>query len=76
LKQSLVAELKEKESKPDPDSKHNKGKKIIDAKPTATIGTKTIQPKEPEEIDEGERLFHSQKCVKGTPLHFIVDSGS
>jgi hypothetical protein len=23
---------------------------------------------------EGERLFHSQMWVKGTPLHFIVDS--
>jgi hypothetical protein len=26
--------------------------------------------------EEGERLFHSQMWVKGTPLHFIVDSGS
>jgi hypothetical protein len=28
------------------------------------------------EPEEGERLFHSQMWVKGTPLHFIVDSGS
>jgi hypothetical protein len=36
----------------------------------------TIQPEEPEELEEGEGLFHSQMWVKGTPLHFIVDSGS
>jgi hypothetical protein len=43
-----VAELKERESKHDLkyDSKHNKGKHIIDAKPTATIATTTLQPKE------------------------------
>jgi hypothetical protein len=29
-----------------------------------------------EEPEEGECLFHSQMWVKGTPLHFIVDSGS
>jgi hypothetical protein len=38
--------------------------------------TATIQPKEPTDPEEGERLFHSQMWVKGTPLHFIVDSGS
>jgi hypothetical protein len=77
-KQSLVVELKEKESEPDLDfdSKHNKGKQIIDAEPTATIMATTIQPEEPEELEEGEHLFHSQMWVKGTPLHFIVDSGS
>jgi hypothetical protein len=31
---------------------------------------------EPDEPEEGEHLFHSQMWVKGTPLHFIVDSGS
>jgi hypothetical protein len=36
----------------------------------------TIQPEEPEELEEGEHLFHSQMWVKGTPLHFIVDNGS
>jgi hypothetical protein len=30
---------------------------------------------EPNEPEEGECLFHSQMWVKGTPLHFIVDSG-
>jgi hypothetical protein len=38
--------------------------------------TTTIQPEEPTDPEEGERLFHSQMWVKGTPLHFIVDSGS
>jgi hypothetical protein len=31
---------------------------------------------EPDEPEEGERLFHSQMWVKATPLHFIIDSGS
>jgi hypothetical protein len=31
---------------------------------------------EPTYPEEGERLFHSHMWVKGTPLHFIVDSGS
>jgi hypothetical protein len=71
-----VAELKEKESKPnlDCDSKHNKGKHIIDAKPNATIVATTIQPEKTEELEEGECLFHSQMWVKGTPLHLIVDN--
>jgi hypothetical protein len=37
---------------------------------------KTIQPKELEELEEGECLFHSQMWVKETSLHLIVDSGS
>jgi hypothetical protein len=37
--------------------------------------TKVIQPEEPTDPKEGERLFHSQMWVKGTPLHFIVYSG-
>jgi hypothetical protein len=36
----------------------------------------TIQPEEPTDPEEGEHLFHSQMWVKGTPLHFIVDSRS
>jgi hypothetical protein len=44
--------------------------------PLATVMTTTIQPEEPEDPEEGEHLFHSQMWVKGTPLHFIVDSGS
>jgi hypothetical protein len=74
-KQSLVAEIKDKESNPDSESDYeNTGKRqIIDADPTAIVATTTIQPEEPTDPEEGERLFHSQMWVKGTPLHFIVD---
>jgi hypothetical protein len=77
-KQSLVAKIKDKE--PNPDSKfdsENTGKRqIIDADPIAIVATTAIQPEEPIDPEEGECLFHSQMWVKGTPLHFIVDSGS
>jgi hypothetical protein len=73
-----VAEIKDKE--PNPDSKsdsENTGKgQIIDIDPTAIVTTTTIQPEEPTDPEEGACLFHSQMWVKGTPLHFIVDSGS
>jgi hypothetical protein len=77
-KQSLVAEIKDKEPNPDSESDfENTGKgQIIDADPTAIVATATIQPEEPTDPEEGEHLFHSQMWVKGTPLHFIVDSGS
>jgi hypothetical protein len=58
------------------DLDNNKRKLIIDAEPTTTFGTTTIQPEELEDSKEGESLFHSQMWVKGTPLHFIVDSES
>ena len=71
-----MAEIKDKE--PNPDSEfdfENTGKRqIIDADPAAIVATTTIQPEEPTDPEEGERLFHSQMWVKGTPLHFIVDS--
>jgi hypothetical protein len=51
-------------------------RQIIDTDPTAIFATATIQPEEPTDPEEGEHLFHSQMWVKGTPLHFIVDSGS
>jgi hypothetical protein len=55
----------------------NTGKRqIIHADPTAIVATVAIQPEEPTDPEEGERLFHSQMWVKGTPLHVIVDSGS
>jgi hypothetical protein len=78
LKKSLVAEIKDKEPNPDSESdSENTGKRqIIDADPTAIVVTTTIQPEEPTDPEEGEHLFHSQMWVKGTPLHFIVDSGS
>ena len=53
-----------------------KGKQIIDTQPSATVATTKIQPKDPEEPEEGEHLFHSQMWVNGVPLHFIVDNGS
>jgi hypothetical protein len=77
-KQSLVAEVKASEldayynSEPEPE----RGRRIIDAKPSATVATTKLQPGEPDEPEEGERLFHSQMWVKGTLLHFIIDSGS
>jgi hypothetical protein len=77
-KQSLVDEIKDKE--PNPDSEYdyeNIGKRqIIDTDPTAIVATTTIQPKEPIDLEEGECLFHSQMWVKGTLVHFIVDSGN
>ena len=61
---------------PEPDKENGKGKQIIDADPSATVATAKIQKNELEELEEGERLFHSQMWVKGSPLQFIVDSGS
>ena len=77
-KQSLVAEMKSSELDPDFDSqtKLDKGKRIIDVEPNATVSTAQIQPVEPEDPEEGERLFHSHMWVKGTPLHFIFYNGS
>jgi hypothetical protein len=77
-KKSLVFEIKEKEPNPDSESdSENTGKgQIIDVDPTAIVTTATIQLEELTDPEEGERLFHSHMWVKGTPLHFIVDSGS
>ena len=74
-----MAELKAPESDAfsDPESEldkgNDKGKQIIDADPSAIVATTKIQREDPE---EGERLFHSQMWVKGSPLHFLVNSGS
>jgi hypothetical protein len=77
-KQSLVVEFKD--TKPNPDSKSNpeniENRQIIDAYPTVFVTTTTIQLEEPIDLEEGERLFHSQMWVKGTPLHFIIDNDS
>jgi hypothetical protein len=73
-KQSLVAELKASEldacsdSESEPDKGNDRGKKIIDAEPNATIATTNIQKEEPEDPEEAERLFHSKMWVKGSPL--------
>jgi hypothetical protein len=57
------------------DSETERGRHIIDAKPSATVSTTNLHPGELDEPEEGECLFHSQMWVKGTPLHFIIDSG-
>jgi hypothetical protein len=77
-KQSLVARVKASKSNAgsDFDSEPKMGRWIIDMEPSATISTTKVQTDEPDEPKEGERLFHSQMWVKGTPLHFIIDSGS
>jgi hypothetical protein len=73
-----VAEIKDKEPNPDSksDSENNGKGHIIDMDPTTIVTIVTIQPEEPTYPEEGEHLFHSQMWVKGTTLHFIVDSGS
>jgi len=73
-----VVEIKYKEPNPDSESDfENTGKgQIIEADPTTIVATATIQPEEPTDAEEGESLFNSQMWVKGTPLHFFVDSGS
>jgi hypothetical protein len=56
-----VAEVKDKEPNPGPESDSEnivKGQ-IIDADPTAIVMTATIQPEEPRDPKEGECLFHS-----------------
>jgi hypothetical protein len=61
----------------DSESKPEKGIRIIDAEPSAIVATTTkVQSNEPNELEEGEHLFHSQMWVKGTLVHFIIDSGS
>jgi hypothetical protein len=73
-----VAKIKDKEPNPDSesDSENTSKIQIIDVDPTAIVVTTAIQLEEPTDPEEGEHLFHSQMWVKGTLLHFIVDSGS
>jgi hypothetical protein len=72
-----VAEVKASESDVGSDSKSEpeRGRRIIDMEPSATVATTKLHHGEPDEAKEGECLFHSQMWVKGTPLHFIIDSG-
>ena len=60
-KQSLVAKMKSSglDSDSDFDSKMDKGKQIIDVEPSATVATTQIQPKDLDEPEEVECLFHS-----------------
>ena len=53
-----------------------RGRQIIDTEPSVIVSTTKLQPSEPNELEEGECLFHSQMWVKGTPQHFIIDSSS
>ena len=82
VKQSLVVELKAPESnacsdpEPEPEKGDDKGKKIIEAYPNSIVATTNLHSEDPEDTEEGERLFHSQIRVKGSPLQFLVDSGS
>jgi hypothetical protein len=62
------------DSESDPENIENR--QIIDADPTVIVATTKFQLEEPVDIEEGERIFHSQMLVKGTPLHFIVDNDS
>jgi hypothetical protein len=73
-----VAKVKASESKAGSDSKEEpeRGRRIIDTEPSATIATTKLQLSEPNEPEEGERLFHSQMWVKCTRLHFIIDRSS
>ena len=64
------------DTKSKPEKGNDRGKKIIDAEPNATIATTKIQKEEPKDSEGEECLFHSQMWVKGSPLQFIVDSGS
>jgi len=58
-------------------SEPEKWRQIIDAEPNATIGSTTkVHPDELDEREEGECLFHLKVRVKGTSMHFIIDSGS
>jgi hypothetical protein len=73
-----VAEVKAYESYvgSNSESELEKGRRIIETEPSATVSTTKIHPDELDELKEGERLFHSQMWMKGTQLHFIIDSGS
>jgi hypothetical protein len=71
-KQSLVAEIKDKEPNPDSESDYeNTGKRqIIDADPTAIVMTTTIQPEEPTDPEEGEMPFSFTDVGEGDPTAF------
>jgi hypothetical protein len=73
-----VAEVKSSESDAgfEFDSEPEKGRRIIDVEPNATIATTKLHLGERNEPEEGECLFHSQMWVKGTLLHFIIHSSS
>jgi hypothetical protein len=57
-----VVEVKASESDAgsDSDLEPERGRQIIDTKPSAIVATTKLQPGEPDEPEEGECLFHSQ----------------
>jgi hypothetical protein len=71
-----VTEVKDKETNPDYkyDIENNENRNIINTNPTFIVVTRTIQPEELVDPEEGKCLFHSHMWVKGTPFHFIVGS--
>jgi hypothetical protein len=72
-----VDEVKASESDVDYESEREleMGRQIIDEEPSATVSTTKLHHGEPDELEEGECLFHSQMWVKGTLLHLIVHNG-
>ena len=73
-----MAEVKASESDASSDSElePERETQIIDVEPSATFATIKLHLGEKDKPEEGECLFHSQMWVKGTLLHFIVDSVS
>jgi hypothetical protein len=67
-----VVELKDSKSKAYSDSESNPegGRQIIDAEPSAIVATTKFHPSEPEELEEGECLFHSKNVGKGSSTSF------
>ena len=54
------------DSELEPNKGNEKGNKIINMEPSATMATTKIQKIEPEDPEEGEFLFPSQMWVKGS----------
>jgi hypothetical protein len=73
-----VVDIRDKEMNLDSESnsKNIYKRQIVDADPTVIVATAIIKQEEPTYPEEGEHLFNSNMWVKGTPLHFIVDSRS
>ena len=77
-----MTELKAPESdacydpEPEPKNGDEKWNQIIDADPSSIFAITKLQREDLEDPKEGERLFHSQMWVKGSPMQFLVDGGS
>jgi hypothetical protein len=54
----------------DSDLEKNKRKQKFDAKPSATVGTTTIQPEEPKDLEEGGVLFPFTNVGEGDLVAF------